>query len=256
MSAKLPAEHVALWLRIQEYSPDDAGSSFPFSARLARENGWSPSYTHRVIEEYKRFIFLALIADHPVTPPVDVDQAWHLHLVYTRSYWEHFCGRVLQRPLHHEPTKGGGVEGQKFADWYSRTLVIYERIFGHAPPRVIWPEVSARFCPRSRNRQVSDRTYRVIRKPVLQRGTASLLAIWSALALTSCASGPGDSGDFLFISFMGMISFCIIKIYLVFAYPEEPKDKTISGDKSDGGITCMDDGGCEACDGCGGCGDD
>ncbi|MEK6230809.1 MAG: hypothetical protein N2A42_03075 [Luteolibacter sp.] len=33
--------------------------------------------------EYKRFVALAMLAGHPVTPSEEVDQAWHLHLVYT-----------------------------------------------------------------------------------------------------------------------------------------------------------------------------
>ncbi|MBW4465378.1 MAG: hypothetical protein KME07_08055 [Pegethrix bostrychoides GSE-TBD4-15B] len=32
-----------------------------------------------MIEEYKKFLFLAIVADHPVTSLNAVDQAWHLH---------------------------------------------------------------------------------------------------------------------------------------------------------------------------------
>ena len=64
--------------RIESYSPDEPGADFPYSARLARDNDWSPDYTQRVVEEYKRFAYLAMAAGHPVTPSDQVDQAWQL----------------------------------------------------------------------------------------------------------------------------------------------------------------------------------
>ena len=76
----------------------------------------------RAIEEYKRFVFLAMAAGHPVTPLDEVDQVWHLHLCYTRSYWEDLCGEVLRAPLHHGPTRGGAAERARFDDQYRRTL--------------------------------------------------------------------------------------------------------------------------------------
>lgn len=76
-----------------------------------------------MVDEYRRFAFLAIEAGHPVTPSEEVDQAWHL--TYTRSYWQRFCGETLKCELHHEPTQGGPAEGRKFHDWYSRTLESY-----------------------------------------------------------------------------------------------------------------------------------
>ncbi|MGF2075510.1 glycine-rich domain-containing protein, partial [Enterococcus casseliflavus] len=89
--------------------------------RLARENGWKLEFTRRVVAEYKRFIFLAIVAGHAVTPSQQVDQAWHLHLLYTRSYWDDFCGQVLGLRIHHGPTQGGSAEQAKYRDWYDRT---------------------------------------------------------------------------------------------------------------------------------------
>lgn len=110
-----------------------------FSARLARENGWTRAFTARVIQEYRRFLLLAAQAGHAVTPSETVDQAWHLHLVYTRSYWQRLCGGILGHPLHHEPSIGGLEEGAKFQAQYERTLASYRRVFGAEPPPDIWP---------------------------------------------------------------------------------------------------------------------
>ena len=138
-------ERSALYQRICDYSLDDAKSSFSYAIRLAHDNGWGADFSRRVVDEYKRFMFLAVVADHQVTPSEAVDQAWHLHLLYTRSYWEDFCCRVLQTPIHHEPTKGGHAESTRFHDQYAKTLASYETWFNESPPSDIWP--SAHACP-------------------------------------------------------------------------------------------------------------
>ncbi|MEZ6192343.1 MAG: hypothetical protein R3C45_13785 [Phycisphaerales bacterium] len=51
-----------------------------------------------MVNEYRRFCYLAIAAGHTVTPSDEVDQAWHLHLLYTRDYWEDFCPNVLGTP--------------------------------------------------------------------------------------------------------------------------------------------------------------
>src|ERR671922_2405479 len=138
------SEYSALLQCIQAFSLDQVGSEFPFSRRLARENDWPTDYTRRVIEEYKRFAFLAMVAGHPVTPSDPVDQVWHLHLTYSRSYWGDFCPNVLGKALHHEPTRGGWAEQWKFYEWYRHTLESYERLLGYPPPSDIWPDPAIR----------------------------------------------------------------------------------------------------------------
>lgn len=139
------AEQMKLYQRLQAFSLDEPDANLSFSKRLARDNRWTAKYTQRVIDEYKKFAFLAVVAGHPMTPSDQVDQAWHLHLVYTRSYWGEFCPNVLQTPLHHGPTRGGSREHHKFNDWYSKTLASYESFFGHTPPPDIWPPAHIRF---------------------------------------------------------------------------------------------------------------
>jgi hypothetical protein len=134
-----------LWHRIaaHEIGPPDA--SLTFAARLARENRWSLAHAEAVIGEYKRFTYLALTAGHEVTPSDAVDQAWHLHLTYSRDYWQTFCPQVLQADLHHGPTKGGVAERERFYHQYAATLAAYEAAFGAPPPPAIWPPAHRRF---------------------------------------------------------------------------------------------------------------
>ena len=135
-----------LWHRIKAHTIGPPDASLTFAARLARENRWSLPHAERVIGEYKRFCFLAITAGHEVTPSDAVDQAWHLHLTYSRDYWQNFCPNVLQSDLHHGPTKGGPVESQRFYHQYAATLAAYEAAFGSPPPTEIWPTAHRRFA--------------------------------------------------------------------------------------------------------------
>ncbi|MBK17492.1 MAG: hypothetical protein CMM52_01455 [Rhodospirillaceae bacterium] len=158
-----------LWQRIKAFDFDDADANLNFSDRLARENGWKPEFAARVLEEYKRFVFIAIRADHEVTPSDAVDQAWHLHLTYSENYWKEFCENVLGSPLHHGPTSGGQKEAQKYWDQYQSTLDSYEAISGEPPPPDIWPTPRDRFADVSAMRRVNTCRAWVIPKPSQQQ---------------------------------------------------------------------------------------
>jgi uncharacterized protein (TIGR04222 family) len=170
---------------VESFEIDPGNKALSFSSRLARENNWTVEFAERVVVEYKRFCILAIRAGHPVTPSEQVDQAWHLHLTYTRSYWDRFCGEVLRRPLHHEPTAGGAVEGGKFRDWYSRTLDSYQRIFGSKPPEDIWPSIHSRFEHAGSWKWVNVGRAWVVPKRSVFAAAVMLLAV-TALVLAGC----------------------------------------------------------------------
>lgn len=151
-----------LWNKIGSFNLDDDNSSFTFTARLARENGWSGAYAIRVVEEYKKFIFLCCVSPSGVTPSDAVDQAWHLHLTYTRSYWVDFCRNTLEQDIHHTPTKGGSDEAVKFDGYYSHLFKLYEDKFGTQPPADIWHDNEKRFSDID-FRRVNMKEYRVIK---------------------------------------------------------------------------------------------
>lgn len=190
-----------IWRKLEAFNVDDPGDgsplpAFTFAMRLADENGWPLGYAERVIREYKRFVFLATFAGHPVTPSDQVDQAWHLHLSYTRSYWNRLCEQVLERRLHHDPTRGGQAESEKFDTWYARTLESYQRLFADTPPADIWPAPLERFDTTRRWKRVDvSRFWLLRRRTWIRRGVGTPLAIgtlavaggWSMpmLAMTS-----------------------------------------------------------------------
>ncbi|MEQ1499364.1 MAG: hypothetical protein ABL914_11965 [Novosphingobium sp.] len=171
-----------VWQRLNAFTigPDDA--ALGFAQRLARENGWNDAHTARVIAEYKRFCFLAVTGEGQCTPSDAVDQVWHLHLTYSRDYWDRFCPEILGCALHHGPTKGGTHERSRFFDQYADTLKRYEQAFG-PPPADIWPGAAQRLLDDPRARRVHPRDGMVI-----PRGRLALLLL-AAAAIGAIVSG-------------------------------------------------------------------
>lgn len=245
-----------LWTRLAGFNIDSGGELLTFERRLARENGWSPGYSRRVVEEYKRFVFLCCEAGHPCTPSDQVDQAWHLHLTYTRSYWEELCQKVLQRPLHHHPTQGGAKEGAKFNDWYARTLESYERLFGQKAPADIWPPSAERFGVDPYAQRVNLRRHWVLSKEKVRRAALRASVVLASLTLAGC-SGASVFG----------FSVLLVLLFVTLAARNANKkgNRKSGGDGAGSGFasgiaageaSADGDGGCGGggCGGCGGCG--
>ncbi len=152
------------WEAIKRFELDEPEASLSFTDRLARENGWTVEYSLRAILEYKKFIFLLTISNHPLTPSDQVDQVWHLHLLYTQSYWEDFCENTVKRKIHHGPTKGGSTEKEKFTNWYEKTKTFYLETFKIEAPKDIWPSSEIRFSEIEFQRVNIKRNW-VIKKP-------------------------------------------------------------------------------------------
>ena len=134
-----------IWRKLEIFSIDPPDVQLTFEKRLARENSWSQYFASKVVSEYKKFLFLCVSQDQPCTPSEFVDHAWHLHLVYTKSYWNDLCENVLGKKLHHNPTEGGEAEQEKFHDYYNSTLDLYRQTFQTEPPPDIWPPANKRF---------------------------------------------------------------------------------------------------------------
>jgi len=245
---------------VLSFSIDRGDEALSFDRRLARENGWTLAYAGRVVQEYNRFLYLCVAAGHPCTPSIAVDQAWHLHMVYTDSYWNQLCGEVLHQPLHHNPTKGGADEDAKFTNWYEKTLASYEAHFGTEPPNDIWPPSCIRFSPRQMPVTIVPANVWVIPKrlPKIAVGVGIALAAGGCLAQTSATPFiPLAVGAALVL---GLI---ILVIYLARQSPRSGGDGGSggcgyigghdSGHHSDaGGDSGASDGGGGCSSGCGG----
>ncbi|MFO0851000.1 MAG: TIGR04222 domain-containing membrane protein [Gemmataceae bacterium] len=165
-----------------------------FAARLARENGWPRPFADRAVREYKRFVYLAMTAGEPVCPSEQVDAVWHQHLTYTRSYWKRFCGEVLGRPLHHDPTKGGPAEADKHRRMYAVTLAAYRRAFGEDAPPDLWPDADTRFGRDLRHVVVNAADNWVVPKAWVRRAASGVVA--AGLLIVAGAGAGGGLNPF------------------------------------------------------------
>jgi hypothetical protein len=249
---------INLWKKIENFQIDDPSVSFSFYKRLARENGWSQAYAERVIKEYKFFIFMCCISEHGVTPSDPVDQAWHLHLTYTKSYWIDFCKNTLGKDIHHNPTKGGEAEAEKFNVFYTTSLSLYKAIFGTTPPSDIWHNHKTRFTDIHFQR-VNLSKYWLLRKPALSKATIGVVPF---LLLALCFIQAEGESAFIVIGIVVLI------LAIVFAAVRNQKndDQNNSSGNASGcstagcSIPYVNDGdsGCSGCSGsgCSGCGSD
>lgn len=127
-----------LFSRIAAFEFDEGAPEMPFAARLAKDNGWSQVYAIRVIDEYRKFALLTIAAGRIAVPSDQVDQAWHQHLFYTRS-WSDFCANALQTILHHDPTRGGESEQVRFKALYDNPPNLGGDLLAEdLSPRLIW----------------------------------------------------------------------------------------------------------------------
>jgi hypothetical protein len=244
------------WRRIAMMRIGAEGAKLTFAARLARENGWSARHAAAVVEEYRRFLYLAATAG-PVTPSEDVDQAWHLHLSYTRHYWEMLCGRIIGMPLHHDPTEGGAGQRAHYHRQYEETLARYRTIFGAPPPRRVWPDAKARFA--ARPVRVDAGRYwllprvRVGRLP-LMAGAAMLVAACTTLAANSAGGDWG--GPMVAISILFILAVVAVAGWAIRRRKDDGGGGgggCSSGNHNDGGGCGSDGGGGGGCGGgCGG----
>ncbi|WP_449400026.1 glycine-rich domain-containing protein [Chryseobacterium wanjuense] len=240
METKMLLQNDSLWSRLQEFSLDTPNVDFPFSKKLAKEEKWTLDFTKKAIEEYKKFVYLCCILPNGASPSEIVDKVWHMHLIYTQNYWEEFCPNILQRKLHHHPSKGGFAEKEKHQNWFSDTLKSYREIFQQEAPEEIWKE-----------------------KPKM-KSWLKRIAVFSPLIILllmySCSDGEGFTSVLVTaVIFTGIFIFGIIESIMGDNEASDPhkkdKDNNDGGGCSGGSSGCSGGGGCGGgCGGCGGCG--
>ncbi len=182
-----------LWNRIRKFEFDKPGVKLTFAKRLAKENGISLGFANEIVEEYRKFLFLCCVSSHQVSPSYYVDQAWHLHLTYTKSYWNELCKNTLGKELHHNPTEGGELEDLKFSELYRRSLELYETYFSKAPAS-IWPDEN--MPPTASTAGIDGSRFWVIPKPAFglrgNKGILAAVAVMFLALILGCTSEVGS----------------------------------------------------------------
>lgn len=119
-----------------------------FRQQLAEATGWDGARCERAINEYLRFCAVAAELGGRAVPSAAVDKVWHLHLTWTRDYWEDFCPNRMGFAFHHQPSRGQPGEREALRLAYAQTLHTYQALFG-TPDATWWPAWSTR-GPRAR----------------------------------------------------------------------------------------------------------
>lgn len=178
-----------LYQRLQAFELNNPTHEIGFTRHLMRSQGWTQFYAERAIAEYRKFAFLTVVANHQVVPSDSVDQVWHTHMLFTQSYWEEFCPKVLGKTLHHHPTRGGRAERAAFHRLYAQTIASYRQFFG-SPPTDIWSPPDVRFGAELKMQRVSLSDHWVIPKRFPSLKVAQPLI---AIAIVACLAIGGVS---------------------------------------------------------------
>ena len=192
-----------------------------------------------MIEEYKKFIYLCCVSNNQITPSDAVDQVWHLHLTYTKSYWIKLCKETLGKEIHHNPTKGGKIEKEKFSNCYDATFDIYKTEFKVTPPNSIWLNNKKRFKEVNFKRINIDSFWLIIKPSKQFLFTSKLLIILLIVPLLfiRAKDSLSDSSSIIII--------LIVIIVII----------SIKNKKNNNNGCSYDDHYDDGCSGCSGCGD-
>jgi uncharacterized protein (TIGR04222 family) len=109
---------------------------------------------------------------------------------------------VLQRSLHHGPTRGGTDEALRYRAQYVFTLALYEQWFG-APPARWWPGTQARFTPARPLLRVDTARHFVLPKPRWRHaGAAAAASLSAALVAREALALPPNPLDWTATPFL------------------------------------------------------
>lgn len=180
-----------IYNKIISYELNDEKSSFNFTDRLMRENGWSKKFAEEAIIEYKRFMYLIATSKGEImTPSDEIDQVWHLHMLYTHQYRD-FCKSTIGKFINHGPTRGGTNERTKYDVAYTRTKERYIQEFNIKPNLDFWASNEIRFSNVNWQRVNTNKNW-VIRKPSISslfksKAVIGILAIMLLTFAYSCS---------------------------------------------------------------------
>lgn len=124
-----------LWLKLGMMNAQGVQALAPLMQMMQQQMGMQADMASRVIEEYRKFLFLAMRAGHQVVPPGIINDVWMMHMQNVQNYWEQL-GQVIGETTPTSRAETRAMTG--IGDAWTATLESYERIFGTEPPRDIW----------------------------------------------------------------------------------------------------------------------
>ena len=102
--------------------------------RLVMTEKWPHKEAILAIRQYRNYLFLRKkYPDYNLPPSIDIDEAWHAHILHTRDYHA-FCKQIFSNEddqyLHHDPhiVKEGTME--RLGQLFEQTQKLYYQEFG------------------------------------------------------------------------------------------------------------------------------
>ena len=102
----------------------------PVIRRIAKDKRIRRRSAERRFTEMLKFLDLCATSSQPIAPPPKVDDAWHVFVLFTRSYAA-YCERRFGFFIHHDPTDTRDPEA------YARAYELATARF-NPPDRRIW----------------------------------------------------------------------------------------------------------------------
>lgn len=101
----------------------------------------SQEYAEDIVREAKRMLYLHKLTGKSVSPSVEIDDAWHEMLMFTKFY-QQFCN-FIGGFVHHCPTppRDPNAPPRPKAEGptvYQRTQMLYKERFGEDPNPTYW----------------------------------------------------------------------------------------------------------------------
>ena len=98
--------------------------------KIAVATGLEPEAVPAMLVEVLRFLSLIDWSGEKLTPPRELDLAWHELILFTQAYAS-LCTRLFSRFIHHRP---GGTDEENGRQLRA-TLKLYHLSFGRPDPR-------------------------------------------------------------------------------------------------------------------------
>lgn len=109
----------------------------PIMERLVQVEKWRKKQAFQACEQYRNYLFLLKkygnrYSSENLPPSLDIDAAWHAHILFTEKYIE-FCNNVFGKYLHHHPHHGQDsikISDIKLESMFEITQELYYKEFG------------------------------------------------------------------------------------------------------------------------------
>lgn len=118
--------------------------------RIMQETGKDENEAILLFEDTLRFLWVASVADGPISPTKAVDEGWHTFLLFSKDYMR-FCQQFLGVAyLHHSPFTSETKSDPRFRDRVvenrTRTLTTLTQEFGTSGLSANWEPLVTAFC--------------------------------------------------------------------------------------------------------------